>query len=165
MYESGSVRLTADYFRISIDDRFAQTKTFKLTNAEVAQLVSEGITSASNLAEFRFFTNDFATLTQGYDFVMNYSPEAMGGNTSVNFLFNFTDTEVTDRNPEVVDDDRVFQLEQSLPSFRASLSGVHSFGQLRGLLRGMLYDGWYGPAELQLAVGDAVSVKAVADWR
>ena len=143
VYEAGSLRLTGDYFRIAIDDRFAQTRTFSLTDTEVSQLVSEGITSASNLAEFRFFTNDFSTLTQGWDFVLNYSPEAMGGNTSVNFLFNFTDTEVTDRNPEVVDDDRVFQLEQSLPSFRASLSGVHSFGQVRGLLRGTLYDGWY----------------------
>ena len=143
VYEAGSLRLTGDYFRIAIDDRFAQTRTFTLTDAEVSQLVSEGITSASNLAEFRFFTNDFSTLTQGWDFVLNYSPEAMGGNTSINFLFNYTDTEVTDRNPEVVDDDRVFQLEQSLPSFRASLSGVHSFGRWRGLLRGTLYDGWY----------------------
>ncbi len=143
VYEAGPLRLTGDYFRIAIDDRFAQTRTFKLTDAEVSQLVSEGITSASNLAEFRFFTNDFSTLTQGWDFVLNYSPEAMGGNTSVNFLFNFTDTEVTERDPEVVDDDRVFQLEQSLPSFRASLSGVHSFGRVRGLLRGTYYDGWY----------------------
>ena len=143
VYEAGSLRLTGDYFRIAIDDRFAQTRTFTLTDAEVDQLVSEGITSASNLAEFRFFTNDFSTLTQGWDFVVNYSPEAMGGNTGVNFLFNFTDTEVTERNPEVVDDDRVFQLEQSLPSFRASLSGVHSFGRVRGLLRGTYYDGWY----------------------
>ncbi len=143
VYEAGSLRLTGDYFRIAIDDRFAQTRTFELTDAEISQLVSEGITSASNLAEFRFFTNDFSTLTQGWDFVLNYSPEAMGGNTSVNFLFNYTATEVTERNPEVVDDDRVFQLEQSLPSFRASLSGVHSFGRWRGLLRGTLYDGWY----------------------
>ena len=143
VYEAGSLRLTGDYFRIAIADRFAQTRTFKLTDAEVSQLVSEGITSASNLAEFRFFTNDFSTLTQGWDFVLNYSPEAMGGNTSVNFLFNFTDTEVTERDPDVVDDDRVFQLEQSLPSFRASLSGVHSFGRVRGLLRGTYYDGWY----------------------
>ena len=143
VYEAGSLRLTGDYFRIAIADRFAQTRTFKLTDAEVSQLVAEGITSASNLAEFRFFTNDFSTLTQGWDFVLNYSPEAMGGNTSVNFLFNFTDTEVTERDPEVVDDDRVFQLEQSLPSFRASLSGVHSFGRVRGLLRGTYYDGWY----------------------
>ena len=143
VYEAGSLRLTADYFRIAIDDRFAQSKTFELTEREVAQLVAEGITSAGNLSEFRFFTNDFSTLTQGWDFVLNYSPEEMGGNTSINLLFNYTDTEVTERNPEIVNDNRVFELEQSLPSFRAALSGVHSFGRVRGLLRGTLYDGWY----------------------
>ena len=143
VYEAGDFRLTADYFRISISDRFAQTKTFKLTDAEVDRLVSEGITSAANLAEFRFFTNDFATLTQGVDLVANYSPEAMGGNTSFSVLFNYTGTEVTDRNPEVVDEDRVYQLEQSLPNMRAALSGVHPFGKVRSLLRAAYYDDWY----------------------
>ena len=69
MYEAGAFRLTADYFRISISDRFAQTRTFKLTPDKVTKLVSEGVTSAANLAEFRFFTNNFETLTQGVDLV------------------------------------------------------------------------------------------------
>ena len=38
VYEAGSLRLTGDYFRIAIADRFAQTRTFKLTDAEVSQL-------------------------------------------------------------------------------------------------------------------------------
>ena len=143
VFEAGDLRVTADYFRVSISDRFAQTKTFKLADAEVDKLVSEGITSAANLAEFRFFTNDFATLTQGVDLVANYSPEAMGGDTDFSLLFNYTGTEVTDRNPEVVDEDRVYQLEESLPSFRASLSGTHPFGRVRSLLRATYYDGWY----------------------
>ncbi len=141
--EAGDLRFTADYFRISISDRFAQTKTFQLTPAEVTRLVSEGITSASNLAEFRFFTNDFSTLTQGVDVVANFAPQSMGSATSFNFLFNYTGTEVTERNPEVVDDDRVHQLEQSLPNFRAALSAQHGFGMVRGLVRGTYYDGWY----------------------
>ncbi len=143
VYEGGDLRMTADYFRVSITDRFAQTRTFKLTDDEVARLISEGITSAGNLAEFRFFTNDFATLTQGIDFVANYAPERMGGNTAFSLLFNYTGTEVTERNPEVVDDDRVYQLEQSLPNFRSSLSASHPFGRVRTLLRGTYYDGWY----------------------
>ena len=143
VYNAGALKLTGDYFRISIDDRFAQTKTFKLSESEVDRLISEGITSAGNLAEFRFFTNDFATLTQGFDLVANYTPASMGGGTSVNFLFNYTGTEVTDRDPEVVDDDRVGQLEQALPNFRAALSGVHTVGKVRSLLRATWYDGWY----------------------
>ena len=67
----------------------------------------------------------------------------MGGNTSFSVLFNYTGTEVTDRNPEVVDEDRVYQLEQSLPNMRAALSGVHPFGKVRSLLRATYYDDWY----------------------
>ena len=140
---AGALKLTGDYFRISISDRFAQTKTFKLSDSEVDRLISEGITSAGNLAEFRFFTNDFATLTQGFDMVANYTPESLGGATSLNFLFNYTGTEVTDRNPEVVDDDRVGQLEQALPNYRLAVTGTHPFGPLRSLVRGTYYDGWY----------------------
>ncbi|MCY4399192.1 MAG: TonB-dependent receptor [Gemmatimonadetes bacterium] len=143
VYEAGELRVTADYFRISISDRFAQTRTFKLTDAEVDKLVSEGITSAANLAEFRFFTNDFSTLTQGVDLVANYTPEAMGGNTAFSLLFNYTGTEVTERNEEIVDQNRVYQLEQSLPNFRSSLSATHPFGSVRTLLRGTWYDDWY----------------------
>ncbi len=143
VYEAGELRMTADYFRVSIADRFAQSRTFKLTDAEVEALISEGITSAGNLAEFRFFTNDFSTLTQGIDFVANYTPAGMGGNTAFSLLFNYTGTEVTERNPDVVDDDRVHQLEQSLPNFRGSLSASHPFGSVRTLLRGTWYDGWY----------------------
>ena len=140
MFEQGGFRLTADYFRISIADRFAQTRTFKLSDAEVDRLVSEGITSASNLAEFRFFTNEFETLTQGVDLVANYSA---GEATDLNLLFNYTGTEVTDRDPEVVDDARVDQLERALPRFRGVFSVLQEFGSLGALLRATYYDGFY----------------------
>ena len=140
MYERDAWRFTADYFRISISDRFAQTSTFSLTPAEVDQLVAEGITSAANLSEFRFFTNDFATLTQGIDLVANYSPAAA---TNVSLLFNYTGTDVTDRNPDIVDDARVDQLERSLPRFRGVMSLFQDVGRVGTLLRGTYYDGFY----------------------
>ena len=140
VYERDAWRFTADYFRISISDRFAQTSTFSLTPAEVDQLVAEGITSAANLSEFRFFTNDFATLTQGIDLVANYSPTAT---TNVSLLFNYTGTDVTDRNPDIVDDARVDQLERSLPRFRGIMSLFQDVGRVGTLLRGTYYDGFY----------------------
>ena len=140
VYQRDAWRLTADYFRISISDRFAQTSTFELTDAEVDQLVSEGITSAANLAEFRFFTNDFETLTQGIDVVANYSPSDA---TNVSLLFNRTATKVTDRNPELVDDARVDQLERALPRYRGVVSLLQDLGPVNGLLRGTYYDGFY----------------------
>ncbi len=145
--EAGDFRVTADWFRIAISDRFAQTRAFSLTPAEVEKLVSEGITSASNLAEFSFFTNDFKTLTQGVDLVANFAPQAMGEGTNFSLLFNYTGTEVTERNPEVVDDERVHQLEHALPSFRGAVSVQRPFGAVRSMLRGTYYDGWYDIAD------------------
>ena len=117
-----------------------RSSTFELTDAEVDQLVSEGITSAANLAEFRFFTNDFETLTQGIDVVANYSPSDA---TNVSLLFNRTATKVTDRNPELVDDARVDQLERALPRYRGVVSLLQDLGPVNGLLRGTYYDGFY----------------------
>ncbi len=147
VFDADQVRLTVDYFRIAISDRFAQTRTFKLTDAEVSQLVSEGITSAANLAEFRFFTNDFSTRTQGVDAVASVTPAGLGGNTTLNLLFNYTGTTVTERNPEVVDDERVEALQQALPNFRTSLSASHDFGVMRGLVRTSYWDSWYSTGD------------------
>lgn len=140
VFEEQAVRLTADYFRVSISDRFAQTSTFSLTPAEVNQLVSEGITSAANLSEFRFFTNEFATRTHGIDVVANYAPAEA---TSLSLLFNYTGTKVTDRDPDIVDDARVDQLERALPRYRSVVSVLQDVGPLSGLLRATYYDGFY----------------------
>ena len=142
VFDADAFKLTLDYYRISISDRFAQTQTFKLTDDEVTRLLGEGITSAANLAEFRFFTNDFGTRTQGLDIVASYTPPSGGGATSFSALFNYNGTTVTEFNPDVINEDRVDQLEQSIPSWRGSLNVMHSLGGVRGLLRGTYYDSW-----------------------
>ena len=142
VFDADAFKLTMDYYRIAISDRFAQTQTFSLTDDEVTRLLGEGITSAANLAEFRFFTNDFSTRTQGIDIVANYTPPSMGGATSFSALFNYNGTTVTDFNPDVIDTDRVDQLEQSIPSWRGSLNVVHTIGGVRSLVRGTWYDSW-----------------------
>ena len=142
VFDADAFKLTMDYYRIAISDRFAQTRTFSLEPDEVTRLLTEGITSAANLAEFRFFTNDFSTRTQGLDIVANYTPPSMGGSTSFSLLFNYNGTTVTDHNPDTIDEDRLDQLENSIPSWRGSLNVMHSLGGVRGLLRGTYYDSW-----------------------
>ena len=82
--------LTADYYRIDVSDRIALTQVFALAPEEVDALVAEGIASAGNLANFRFFTNDFSTRTQGMDLVATYVPMALRGQATFNFVFNRT---------------------------------------------------------------------------
>jgi iron complex outermembrane recepter protein len=136
---AGKVSVTTDLFRVDLRDRLAVTQNFALTPAEVQGLLREGITSAASIQNFRFFTNDFETTTQGLDVVATYT----AGNTAVHLLFNHTDTEVTAFNPDTLSESRIQQLEEALPKTRASMSITQSLDKLRLLGRVSTYSGWY----------------------
>ncbi|MCY3730546.1 MAG: TonB-dependent receptor, partial [Rhodospirillaceae bacterium] len=105
--ELGALTLTADWFRIDLEDRLGVTQLFALRPAEVEQLLAEGITSAANLANFRFFANDFKTRTQGVDLVAGWRPGVFGGRTRIALAFNLTETEVVAWNPDLLDNRRI----------------------------------------------------------
>ena len=168
--ETGDFAFTVDYFRIALSDRLSQTQTFKLTEAEIDQLISEGITSARNLSEFRFFTNDFDTETQGVDVVATYAPESLGGNTTLTLLYNFTDTKVTTPSSETLGETRIRQLEEALPRDRWNLTWNQFSGDWRFLGRINWFGGWFdgdlaqeaydGAATLDLEAGYALNDEA-----
>ncbi|GBF31136.1 ferric enterobactin receptor [bacterium MnTg04] len=140
----GEVDITIDYFNIELKDRLGQTKLFALTPQEVIDLLAEGVTSAANLANFRFFINDFETTTQGIDLIANYTAEMLGGSTDWTLLFNWTDTEVTKHNPDTLDDLRIQELQEGLPGFRANLTANHqATDNFRVLARLSYYDEWF----------------------
>jgi iron complex outermembrane receptor protein len=155
VYESGPFTLTADYFQIDLEDRLAVTQLFSLTQDEVDDLIAEGITSAGNLQNFRFFTNDFDTETTGFDIVATYVPESMGGKTQFNFLYNQTETKVTKFNPATLDATRIRELQEALPETRYNLSANHRVGdKWRFLGRISYYDGWYDSEDGQSYGGE-----------
>ena len=139
---AGRFQLTADYFHVRVSDRLALTQTFELREAEKAQLVAEGISSATNLQNFRFFTNDFRTRTQGIDIVATWTPPS-SSDTELSLAFNHTDTRVTRFDPDVVNDTRIRQLEEGLPRYRWLVTGKHALGGVRLLARLSYYDGWF----------------------
>ena len=156
--------LTADYYRIDVSDRIALTQVFALAPEEVDALVAEGITSAGNLANFRFFTNDFSTRTQGIDLVATYVPMALRGQATFNFVFNRTITSVVSWNTDVLDDTRIRQLEQGLPRTRWNVSGRYIPGRLQLLGRLSYYGGWFDARDDRHYGGDAlIDVEAAYD--
>ena len=138
--QDGPVLVTADYFRIAISDRIALASDFVLTAAEVRDLLAEGVTSARNLNEFRFFTNDFDTVTQGIDIAATLVPTPQ---TEVTLLFNRTDSEVVQFNPDVVSALRIKQLQESLPTTRWNAAVKREFGRFTVLGRVSYYGGWF----------------------
>ena len=143
----GPFTLTADYFRIDLSDRLTLSRLFALDATETDGLLAEGITSAGNLANFRFFTNDLETRTQGLDLVTAWTPPSLGGATAIGLVFNYTDTTATDFNPALLNPDqladRIRLLEEALPNTRWNATVNQAVG--RGTLLGRLgyYGGWF----------------------
>ena len=152
--QNGPFTLTIDFFQIELDDRLAVTQNFSLTQSEVDSLIAEGITSAGNLQNFRFFTNDFDTETKGVDIVATYSPPSLR-NTTFSLLFNNTDTEVTKFNPDTLDATRIRELQEALPETRWTLSANHKFDNgFRVLGRLSFYDEWFDSEDVAVYDGE-----------
>ena len=139
-FEMRDINLTVDLFDVRMKDRLALSQDFALNEEQKADLLKAGVTSAANLQEFRFFTNDFDTTTQGVDVVLTV-PVPKG---DVIAVYNRTETTVTDHNPATLDDLRIKELEENLPQQRASLTVTQSItSQWSVLGRGSYYGDWY----------------------
>ncbi|MBT8100844.1 MAG: TonB-dependent receptor, partial [Gammaproteobacteria bacterium] len=164
-FNVGGLDVTVDFFQIEVDDRLSLTQDFALTPAEVDQLIAEGITSAGNLANFRFFANDFDTETKGIDVVATYPVEwGSGGDTVFSLAFNNTTTEVT-RASDAVGATRIQEYEEGLPETRYNVSANHSVGDWRFLARVSYYDDWFDSEDGNTYDGKSlVDLEAAYTW-
>ena len=142
-FEQGALTVTADWFQIELDDRLGVTRLFALRPDEVDLLLNEGVTSAGNLANFRFFANAFKTRTRGLDLVANWRPEAWAGRTQVSLALNLTRTRVVSWRPGLIDDRRIREIEDALPDIRWNLSLEQAVGRVDLLARLSYFDKWW----------------------
>ena len=143
----GPFTLTADYFRIDLSDRLILTRTFTLAPREAERLAADGVAAARGLSDFRFFTNDLETRTQGLDLVAAWTPAALGGRTAFSVVFNRTETAVTRVNPDLLSPDwvtdRVRNLEEAHPKTRWNVTVDHAAARWRLLGRLSYYGAWF----------------------
>ena len=136
----GIASATIDYFNIKVSDRLTVSQDFALTEEQRTQLIAEGLTSAAGLQEFRFFTNDFDSATNGIDLVVS----APVGSGTLNLAYNYTSSEVTDHNPDVLDALRLKELEENLPKQRGNLTLTQAMtDRWNALGRASYFGSWY----------------------
>jgi len=152
----GPVDVTIDYFNIELEDRIAPSQLYSLTQAEIDDLVASGVTSAANLQNFRFFTNDFDTTTKGVDIVATYTTEMIGDSTDFSLAFNRTDTSVDKYSPETIDATRVRELEEGLPQTRWNLSANTLLADWRLMARVSYFDDWFDSEDGQVYSGEYI---------
>ena len=139
--------LTADYYNIEVTDRISQSATQMLTPEQAQELEDSGIRGATDLSEFRFFTNAFDTRTQGIDVVAT-SRRGFGdfGNVSLSLAYNWNETTVEDFVDGVIDDQRIAELEDSLPRHRLVGTVTYLIGDLRVMTRLNYFGSFFSPA-------------------
>ena len=143
VFDTGPFNFTADYFRIHVSDRIGITSNFTLEDAEIDALLAQGVDAARDLRRFRFFTNAFATRSQGIDLVSTFTPIALRGNTVISAVFNYTDTAVTDNGQGRLDDRRLAEFAYALPRTRWNLGLTQRMGRASLLGRVSYYGAWY----------------------
>jgi iron complex outermembrane receptor protein len=95
-YPTRGLSITADYYKINIEDRIVLSGTFNQA-AVVSFLQSQGFQGVGGA---RFFTNAVDTRTAGFDLVAGYGfPVFKDGNLRITSGYNHTKTEVTNVQP------------------------------------------------------------------
>lgn len=135
--------ITIDYFNINVEDRIAVSNFISLTPEEAIELETQGVAGASEFANFRYYTNDFDTTTQGIDIVASYPFSLFGGDSNISLVGNWTDTEVKESSSTLLDETRIRTLEEGLPNIRGNISFTHNQDNWRSLVRVNYYDDYY----------------------
>jgi len=143
VYSLDAWLFTADYYRIDVEDRIAQSANFALTPADRAALVAQGVQEAISLDSVRFFINDFDTKTDGIDLVSSYESDHFGGDTTYALAMNWNRTEVTDFSPAIIGEARVQILEDALPRTKGSFSINHQRERWHAMTRLNYYGSFY----------------------
>ena len=164
-FNVGNLDVTIDFFKVDVDDRLNLSQNFQLTQEEIDDLIDQGITSAGNLQNFRFFVNDFDTETEGFDIVATYPLEWSNASTDISLAFNNTTTTVARFNPVTIDDTRILQIEKGLPETRYNLQANHFWGNWRFLGRVSYYDDWYDSEDGEFYSGKSIlDLEAAYTW-
>lgn len=117
--------LTADLYRIEVEDRIARSADFDISESDRQRLIALGNPQAASLSTVGFFVNDFDTTTTGLDLVASVNTEHFGGETTYALAFNWNDTEVDRFTPGIISEARVKKLEDSLPRSKGVFSVQH----------------------------------------
>lgn len=164
-FNVGNLDITVDFFKVDVDDRLNLSQNFQLTQEEIDDLIEEGITSAGNLQNFRFFVNDFDTETEGFDVVATYPIEWSNASTDISLAYNNTTTTVASFNPVTIDDTRILQIEKGLPETRYNLQANHFWRDWRFLGRISYYDDWYDSEDGEFYSGKSIlDLEAAYTW-
>ena len=138
----GEVEVTADWFKIEVQNRVALTSNADTTAAQRAAMAAAGVPNPELIGQVNYFTNDFNTDTQGLDIVATYGADLFGGSTDFSAAYNMTDTKVSSQG-SATSDSKVKRLEEGLPNHRATFTMAQSWENVNAFVRANYFGEYY----------------------
>lgn len=128
--------IALDFYFIALDDQIWRSSDFRVSEAERGLLRDLGVPGADTLTFVSFFANDIDTESSGVELVATQSLAWKGGLTTLSAAANINRTEVVRRtnrqsdpdDPDpvfYVNDNDVFAIENSSPSYQLVLTASH----------------------------------------
>jgi iron complex outermembrane receptor protein len=149
---SDRVTVTADYFRVEIDDRILLGATFDDTlPGQGSRFLLDSI-GRTDIAGVQYFTNGLDTRTQGVDVTANVRLPAGAGTLDLTGAVNYTKSKITRVDPlpavllvhsseetGIIDTVTTIATQEERPDWRATVTAEYSTGRFHGLARGSYY--------------------------
>lgn len=155
--------ITVDFYDITIEDRLALSQN-TVSQGNVDDLNTLGYANAELLlgSGAAYFVNGFESNVSGVDLAVSKSFEVGAGNLMVDWRHNYNQQEISDVKNGVINDSRVFDLENQIPENNSVLSFDYNQGGFGALLRFNYYDEWSTTAGL-FSPGDASDAVTYGD--
>ncbi len=157
-----NLTVTLDAYRIDVDNRIGLSGDFQVTEqAQRDELRALGVPNFATLNRVRYFTNAFATRTEGVDLIANHSAVTDYGRFSTTFAGSYNRNRLKHYDPSVLTRERVGNIEHSLPRFRANLTESWTLDKFGAIARLSYFGPWWDYAE----PGDGGDKRFRADYQ
>ncbi len=143
VFSAGDLDVTLDYYNIEISDRISFTSRFNLTEEDISSLLAAGVSDAQSFTSVRFFSNQQTVQASGIDLVATLPFDLGQGDSTLTFVANWSDVELSDYSTEFTSDNRRLQIERGRPEMRYTATWTHLQGPWRFMARARYYGEYY----------------------
>ncbi|MBS0375371.1 MAG: TonB-dependent receptor [Proteobacteria bacterium] len=146
---SSDLTATIDIYKINVRDRIFISKSYTVTNPDIAALPELASVGAGGTVQY--FTNSLDTTTKGIDLVGTYRMNALGGKLNLSLAYNYNKSEATKYDPAAIATYQIIDIERLAPNHRATLSANWSYGDLSINLRENYFGAWVDANDYPIA--------------
>ena len=160
---TGSLRLTADAYRIAVEGRIVMA-------ADIDVSAMAAPPGSPTYQKIRFYTNGLDTVTTGLDVVLLYDLDWAdfalegAGDMNVSLAYNFNRTKVAEQTNIAVNERRKANIENALPRHHLAATATQNLGKWSLMLRANYY-GSHQDEDPQYSVGGEVLLDAQLTYR